>query len=1693
MAIGFARIQFVQRSKGQNVCCKSAYIGREKIHFNGNEFLQEKTYSWNHNQKVAYNEVLLPDHVSEEFKNPEKLWNLAESSENRKNSNTAIEFVFALPDDLEVTLDQKIKMIQGYVRENYIKKGLAAQVVIHPPEEKGEFNPETGEIENYSHNWHSHVLLTTRRFTEDGIRFDEKKARDMMPVLRSDKTGKQHVVLATNHGKSWGDYQNEFFEENGLSVRVDPNGLVSQSHLGPVRLRGRALAILEKNNLRKELNREEIKDPSKLISSISKNKNIFTRDDVSKIVCKYLSDEDHEFTKELIDKALSLKEVVELLDPDSNKPFINPTTGQEERKYTTVEVLAEEKRCLILADRIHNRKAYNLNVKSSLSKFGSKLNPEQSKAFDQILRGSKLSCIDGYAGTGKSYLLVALKEFYESEGFTVRAFGPDSATAQVLKDKGISLADNVYNFLFKVNRAENNSQRKQISTRSGVFQGKRSQRKGQGKKEVASIDVRKGKEVWLIDETTKLGNRPMLQILKFADKYDAQVVFSGGSSQLLPVERGCLYEFFCKRYGAHQLGDIQRQKSTHHREIAKKIASGEMGDAINRLASSNNIIWIDSLAPRKKDNSTQGFINENFGQNLIVNDRKLAVEELVKKWASDREAFPASTSTIIATSNLEIKTINELVRTYRKERGEISKQEFKFETDFGEIFISQGDIIEFGSKNSDLGVNNGTQGSLVKVSPDSLTILIKDNSGIAREVVVNPSKYAGFKLGYATTCFRSQGKTIDRAYVLHSVNTNRELFYVGLTRHVKNAYFFVPKSNMHFLSYLKAKAHGFDMGYREYLSKNKYFRDKDTQFYLQNLSDQVSLSQDKNSTPEFISSKDLRDEEKKMQIKDLIDSSSRLERLKGYSLSAWSKVGKYFEDRKQERKEQEFFSPSIKKSEEKDRIQEIPHVEPSDQEHRNYFISNLISSLESTKNERFQGWNKLNEENKSLVRDYLVESRNAWCLYNKVNSTSDVNTGDQEREIQIQQWEKSSSKRDSLAYKLVKDISEGKLKDLLGDKYTRKLIFEASRCQSSTSREGKNNENSDTVLGWQRGSLQQETKFTNALEKILSEKQKKIFKSYQEADLDASTLKEIVKAEKENGDERKLHHAAWQAACGKRNAAAYELAKSTPKEKLSMIVGDRTYEFILEQSNRYERLLHSRESRLLDLDSKLKENLDSLLFRLFPEGPISKSRGEVRYGSKGSLVVKSAGDKIGTYYNFEEGKGGGPIQLIESVLRLSSQESRKWATEFIGLAKDIIIPEQLQIKKNHVEQEKQWISIRPDSSDPAPSLKNIANCKLHRYFKEEDRYPYHNEKGELLFYTVRLVDKTGKKSVLPLSYGVEKGEDTIPHWSFQGYASSQRPLYNLQLLKMHPTAKVVIVEGEKTANAANKLLNQHGMICLTWLGGASATSKTNWSPLIGRDVLIWPDNDQAGFDAAKKICSELRKLGTKSLRVVDEKSLEKTFPPKWDLADPIPKEKRNNLILSFLLSANEKSVDVKNLSFALKTTSRDTLLMRAREVLWRVEERIRPELERRPEISSVDISNQVVKETANIFSQVDKNTQKFKELFNLTDKTSERLAFQVALYKAETGKDMTSLKIQSTKEIVEQVVNQLPGYKEGEFQSREGYLLAIDKTLSSIMEQCDRNIRFEGMGMTFNSETNSMKKIHSVKDMNISRQRQASI
>lgn len=150
---------------------------------------------------------------------------------------------------------------------------------------------------------------------------------------------------------------------------------------------------------------------------------------------------------------------------------------------------------------------------------------------------------------------------------------------------------------------------------------------------------------------------------------------------------------------------------------------------------------------------------------------------------------------------------------------------------------------------------------------------------------------------------------------------------------------------------------------------------------------------------------------------------------------------------------------------------------------------------------------------------------------------------------------------------------------------------------------------------------------------------------------------------------------------------------------------------------------------------------------------------------------------------------------------------------------------------------------------------------------------YKTQQGETAFVVFRFDPPTGKKYFTPMSWNGFSWIKKI--WP------KNRPLWNLEEVKKFPTKQVLIVEGEKTAVAA-KLL-QSDVVVVTWAGGAQAVNKTDWTPLRGRKIILWPDNDEAGFKAMQSIADELGPF----CEVKHPQSIDADKPSGWDIADAI--------------------------------------------------------------------------------------------------------------------------------------------------------------------------------------------------------------
>ncbi|MDH5528383.1 MAG: hypothetical protein OEY97_13915, partial [Nitrospirota bacterium] len=263
----------------------------------------------------------------------------------------------------------------------------------------------------------------------------------------------------------------------------------------------------------------------------------------------------------------------------------------------------------------------------------------------------------------------------------------------------------------------------------------------------------------------------------------------------------------------------------------------------------------------------------------------------------------------------------------------------------------------------------------------------------------------------------------------------------------------------------------------------------------------------------------------------------------------------------------------------------------------------------------------------------------------------------------------------------------------------------------------------------------------------------------------------------------------------------------------------------------------------------LVDRLEAMLAYLFPNGTTRNGTFQVGdlQGTKGdSLVVELAGEKRGLWTDFATGEGGDAIALWAGANGLSAK------ADFPKV----------------IESAADWLGTAP-----APRRQSFGNSEklppMDDLGPYTAKWDYTAEDGKLICCVYRF-DPPGGKTFRPWDATRRKWGDPTP-W----------PLYNLPGIAKADT--VILVEGEKCADALNGI----GICATTAMHGAGAitkTSKTDWSPLKGKQVVVWPDKDAVGWRYAEAVADAAGTAGARSVAILVPPE---DRPEKWDAADAV--------------------------------------------------------------------------------------------------------------------------------------------------------------------------------------------------------------
>lgn len=289
-----------------------------------------------------------------------------------------------------------------------------------------------------------------------------------------------------------------------------------------------------------------------------------------------------------------------------------------------------------------------------------------------------------------------------------------------------------------------------------------------------------------------------------------------------------------------------------------------------------------------------------------------------------------------------------------------------------------------------------------------------------------------------------------------------------------------------------------------------------------------------------------------------------------------------------------------------------------------------------------------------------------------------------------------------------------------------------------------------------------------------------------------------------------------------------------------------------------------------DIRARLHANPKAFVEWLF-SGRAFCTRNEARIGNVrgdpgSSLSIALAGPDVGLWHDHSTGEGGDLIGLFMAYMGWHNRNFqlalKEIARDFLGDPVIIERPPWQRTVRDHIEEKRQTLGDKP-----RPDMQELGAPVA--------TWKYYDTGGNVIASVVRFEpDGTPQsKTYRPWCFKTVEGNQK---WMMG--APVLRPLYRLPEI-VH-AATVVLVEGEKCAEELAKI----GIEATTAMQGAEApVEKTDWSPLNGKTVVVWPDNDAPGIAYAKRVVERLLAIGCKVRLVAPPQG----SADKWDAADCI--------------------------------------------------------------------------------------------------------------------------------------------------------------------------------------------------------------
>lgn len=1447
MANYHCTVKMISRTDGKSCVASLAYRSATKLED------RRTGDTWDYTDKgfVNHVEILLPKDappwifdISEECKTSrqsalQKLSDVFEAAEARKDSQVYREVEFSLP--TELTDEQNIKWANEFIRDVCCAKGMVAIMNFH-----FDIDKKTGEKKP-----HCHALLSTRNLTEDGFSKDKNREWNRQSLI--------HELR-----EQCGAYQNAALKEHGFDVRVDHRSYEDRGiEIDPQPKLGKKISEMTKRGISREKQSEFdmvrlknqfriVKSPEIVFSIVTSNHSTFTEQDIAKVLNRYIDDADQ--FRILKDRLLGSKEIVPLVTQEGC-----------ESVYTTREMLRIEMSLVSRAEALSSGKTHRVDAEiieeaiahqnEKLSQYGG-LSSDQEAAIRHMLSPDQISCVVGFAGAGKTTSLETAREGWEKAGYSVLGLAPTGKAARNIEGSGIR-AMTLHKFLLAHQEGHERFSEK---------------------------------TVLVLDEAGMVDSRRMSELVSLMEKTGAKGVAMGDGHQLQAVEAGPAFRLLTDRIKPVVLETVVRQQVDWQREAALWFGEGHAAKALS-LYQEKGVFTIIPEIQLKEGLSDPNKIVDNYCLARQVSGRIWKEMEADGRPPADEKAKPEASGALGAyKGKFPNYSHHPDYKLYQEWKGIRQAMVQKIIEGFdgykvdGRLPVKGGlpdelaarglDVASFASlaekyRGGQLNCLNEIRTALRKMSYDNIV----DTRVEAKEELVKAwwsDRQDSLHESHLILAFTNKDD--------NSLNESAR----GLVRaagEIKGADYTIAAQRIDTDDFGEEVVTFHDRTFAQ--GDRILFTRNDNGLKVSNGTLGTILEINRQKMTVVLDGADQRTVSFSPNLYPYLDNgwATTIHKAQGVTVDHVKMLASFEQYRNlsyvgmtRHRYTLQVFGSDLdfwRKEKVVDRLSRVQEK------------LSVFDYLDADKIQEI-----LAEDTAILWHEGKIgKARDLWSavkvtakeIYSQVAGSPQQPEGIAEEGYPS--FDHTEEKRSTAFFKDGSaDFSGEDSSPLKGDNDIREEkgtgMDPEGKKPDPKAKEGAAEE-SET---FRQSNKPQSEKFREDFPQNPSREESASFKG----DNGIQEEKGIASEGKEAASQADFPPVPGESQNqGLQKTGSLSGAFNGESEGKATKVGSQGLQGSSPPVTVRENFLSFAE-----VEDQLRERIVQLAEELLGK-PTSRSGDKLRFGKRGSVSVFISGDKQGVYANFESGVKGGPLKLIEEQQGFSSSlEALKWGSQWLGGASFTVEQRAVEKPTSKPSAWKPVIPVPQSAENPEIKENKYLNYMLKDGAREVSRHAYRDEHGNLKGYVFRIEKADGSKITPPLSYCENEGGRQA--WRWQGFEKDNKTPYGIEKLALDQTRPVLVVEGEKTADAAQKLFPEYHV--LTWGGGAGNVDKTNWEPLVGRDVVIWPDNDQGGHKAAETLhniiaCANAGKGKDASVAIVP---LPDEIPHKWDLADALP-------------------------------------------------------------------------------------------------------------------------------------------------------------------------------------------------------------